>query len=181
LHAQRLAPDAADGPPQTFTFHPDDPVPTVGGRGIDPVVPTAGPFDQRDVEARDDVLVYTSDPLPKKTTIMGLVTASLLISAETPGVDVTVKLCVVDQHGRSINIVDSIRREQCVPGRKQRVDLDIGSTAVAVPEGARLRVQVGGSNFPRFDRNPSVVENGPAEISIYSDAESPSWIELPAV
>jgi len=187
LHAQERAngPDGrgrlllrpADGAARRFTFDPSVPVPTVGGRGIDPVVPTAGPRDQRHVEARSDVLVYTSDPLPERITIMGLVTASLLVATDTAGADVTVKLCVVDAAGRSIDIVDSIRRQRYEPGRVQRVDLEVGSTAVAVPEGARLRVQVSGSNYPRFDPNPL----GAAEISVHSDTASASWIELPVV
>lgn len=178
----RLLRRVADGVAQMFTFDPDDPVPTVGGRGIDPVVPSAGPLDQRAVEARDDVLVYTSDPLPKTATIMGRVTASFVIYADRDSADVTAKLCVVDPHGRSINVVDSIRREQFVPGRRQRIDLDLGTTAVAVSEGACLRVQVSGSNFPRFDRNPLVAAtNGVAKISVHSDVTSPSWIQLPIV
>lgn len=180
LHGHgRLLARPADGPVQTFTFDADAPVPTVGGRGIDPVMPTAGPHDQRAVEARSDVLVYTSEPLPERTTIMGRVTASLLAGVDADGADVTVKLCVVDAQGRSINVVDSIRRERYVPGRPQRVDVDLGSTAIAVPEGSRLRVQVSGSNFPRFDRNPSIA--GRATISVHSTEASASWIELPVL
>lgn len=89
---------------------------------------------------------------------------------------------MVDPGGRSINLVDSIRRERYVPGRVQRVDFEVGSTAVAVSEGARLRVQVSGSNFPRFDRNPSVTDSGgSAEVSVHSDKVSASWIELPVL
>ncbi|MGH3049511.1 MAG: CocE/NonD family hydrolase [Gaiellaceae bacterium] len=176
----RLLPRASNAEVQTFTSDPGDPVPTVGGRGIDPVVQTAGPRDQREIEARGDVLVYTSDPLPRGFTIIGLVTASLQVSADTAGADVTVKLCVVEPDELSINVVDSIRREPYVPARVQRVDLDVGTTALAVPAGARLRVQVSGSNFPRFDRNPSISDSGSvAEISIHSDKAHPSWIELP--
>lgn len=173
----RLLPRASDAAVQTFTVDPDDPVPTVGGRGLDPAVPTAGPMDQREVESRGDVLVYTSDPLPDGATIMGRVTASLHASASTPGADVTVKLCLVEPGGRSINVVDSIRRERYVPGRPRRVDLAVGSTAIAVPRGARLRVQVSGSNFPRFDLNPSIA--GRTEIRIHADEALPSWIEIP--
>jgi putative CocE/NonD family hydrolase len=176
----RLLPRAADTAVQTFRFDPNDPVPTVGGRGIDPVVATAGPRDQREVEARNDVLVYTSEPLPQGLTIIGLVSASLQVGADSGGADLTVKLCVVEPGGRSLNVVDSIRRERSLPAGIQRVDLELGTTAIAVPEGARLRVQVSGSNFPRFDRNPSIVESGgAAEISIHSDKAHPSWIELP--
>jgi putative CocE/NonD family hydrolase len=175
----RLLPRAADGAVQTFTFDPGDPVPTVGGRGIDPVVPTAGPMDQREVEERGDVLVYTSDPLPEGLTIVGLVTASLEVSADAPGADVAVKLCLVEPDGRSLNLVDSIRRDAYVPGRPRRVELDVGTTAVAVPAGGRLRVQVSGSNFPRFDRNPSIVAAAVAELFLHSDATRPSWIEVP--
>ena len=176
----RLLPRAAGGIVQTFTFDPDDPAPTVGGRGIDPVVPTAGPRDQREVEARADVLVYTSDPLPEGLEIVGLVTASLELSIDTTGADVAVKLCLVEPGRRSINLVDSIRRDAYVPGRPQRVGLDLGTTAVAVPAGARLRVQVSGSNFPRFDRNPWIAAAGvAAELSLHSDATRPSWIEIP--
>jgi putative CocE/NonD family hydrolase len=176
----RLLRQPAEGAVQRLTFDPDDPVPTVGGRGIDPVLPTAGPVDQQAVESRDDVLVYTSDPFPQNVTILGIVTASLRVSAAAASADVAVKLCLVEPRGRSINIVDSIHRDGYEPGRAQRVELALGTTAVEVPRGARLRVQVSGSNFPRFDRNPALVANGVvAELFVHSDATHPSWIEIP--
>jgi putative CocE/NonD family hydrolase len=176
----RLVPEPLQGQAQTFSVDPSNPVPTVGGRGIDPVFPTAGPRDQREVEERDDVLVYTSDPFPRGLTVVGRVDAELQVSTDGPGADVTVKLCLVEPDGRSINVVDSIHRRNYVPGEPQRVAFPVGSTAIAIPAGARLRVQVSGSSFPRFDRNPSLARDGRvAKVSVHSSPDLASWIELP--
>jgi putative CocE/NonD family hydrolase len=180
LDSGRLVPQPLHGPAQSFTVDPSDPVPSVGGRGIDPVVPTAGPRDQRDVEGRDDVLVYTSDPFPQGLTVMGPIGAELHVSTNVESVDVAVKVCLVEMDGRSINVVDSIRRQGYVPGEPQRVAFPVGSTAIAIPAGARVRVQVSGSNFPRFDRNPSLALAGRvADVSVHSTPALASWIDLP--
>jgi putative CocE/NonD family hydrolase len=69
-----------------------------------------------------------------------------------------VKLCDVDPDGRSLNVVDSVRRTAAEPGVPVDVEVDMGSTAWRFPSGHRIRLHVCGSNFPRFDANPSTGE-----------------------
>lgn len=145
-----------------FRYDPHDPVPTRGGRTLHALHPLAGPVDQRPVEARDDVLVYTSDPLPDDLVIAGPVTATVVFETDGRSADVTVKLVDVHPDGRAINVLDSIRRERFDAGCPRRVEVHVGSVAARLRAGHRIRLEVSSSNFPRFDRNPST-GRAPAE------------------
>jgi putative CocE/NonD family hydrolase len=133
---------------------PDDPVPTRGGRGLGPFLPAAGPVDQRPIESRRDVAVFTGEPLNEPLTVIGMVRAQVSVASTAPSVDVAVKLCDVEPDGRSLNVVDSVSRLHVSPGESVLVDVAVGSTAYRFRPGHRLRVIVSGSNFPRFDLNP---------------------------
>jgi len=143
----------------SFVYDPRDPVPTRGGRTLGPFLPFPGPVDQRPVEARDDVLVYTSALLDRSITIVGDVTATIRFASSAPSADVTVKLVDVHPDGRAMNVVDSVRRQSFTPGRPRNVTVVVGSTAIEFPKGHRIRVEVSSSNFPRLDRNPSRAEH----------------------
>jgi len=143
---------------EVLDHDPTDPVPTRGGRVLGPFLPMPGPVDQRSVEERPDVLVWTSAPLEDDVVVIGLVTARIRVESNGRSVDVAVKLCDVHPDERSINIVDSIRRLDVVPGQPVDADVAVGSTAWRFPQGHRIRVEVAGSNFPRFDVNPSTGE-----------------------
>jgi putative CocE/NonD family hydrolase len=171
-----------------YRYDPSDPVPSRGGRGAGPHLPPPGPCDQRPVEERADVLVYTSDRLPRALTVMGEVTASICFASSAMSADVTVKLVEVHADGRAINLVDSVRRTALVPGEPARVEVAVGSTAIVVAAGHRLRVEVSSSNFPRLDRNPSTGEPAatatvlrPASQTVLHGGDHPSWVELPIV
>jgi putative CocE/NonD family hydrolase len=157
LHLDRDAlhetPPAAAGEVE-LNHDPHDPVPTWGGRVLGPFLPMPGPVDQRTVEARDDVLVFTSDLFEAPVAVLGMVTARVRATSTARSMDVVVKLCDVHPDGRSINIVDSVRRVDLQPGEWVDVEVDVGSTAYCVRPGHRLRLHVAGSNFPRFDVNP---------------------------
>ena len=100
----------ADQPADTFVYDPRDPVPTRGGRLLGVGGAAAGAFDQRDVETRDDVLVYTTPPLDSPLEITGPVTVELWASTSAPDTDFTAKLVEVHADGRVINLCDGIVR-----------------------------------------------------------------------
>ena len=148
-------------PADAFIYDPADPVPTAGGPllGAD-----LGPKLQGPVEARRDVLVYSTAPLASALTVMGPVRVVLFAASDAPDTDFTAKLCNVFPDGRSVNITNGIirarfrggdltRPELIAPGQSYRYEIDLWHTAYVFLPGHRVRVQVSSSNFPRFDRN----------------------------
>lgn len=168
-----LATSAPERGCDSWLHDPRNPVPNRGGRTLQPVLPPAGPMDQRPVEERDDVLVYTSQPLRRGLRVIGNIVADLTVASTGDRADVTVKLCDVHPDGRSINIVDSIRRSDFTPGRPRRIRVDVGSTAHRFNRGHRIRVEVASSNFPRFACLPE------ARQTILYGTARPSLITLP--
>ncbi|HZC28067.1 MAG TPA: CocE/NonD family hydrolase [Actinopolymorphaceae bacterium] len=134
-----------------YHHDPADPVPTRGGRTLHPVPPDPGPLDQRAVEQRPDVLVYTSAPLDRDVTIIGTVRARLTFASTADRADVAVKLVDVHPDGRAMLVVDSIQRAATTPGTPQEVGVDVGSTALVFAAGHRIRIEIASSNYPRFD------------------------------
>lgn len=134
-----------------YRHDPSDPVPTRGGRNLLGGLPPAGPVDQRPVEARDDVLVYTSEPLRTSITAIGVVRAQLRFASSAPRADVTVKLVDVHPDGRAFNVVDSVQRVELTPGRARRVEVVLGSTAMTFARGHRIRIEIASSNWPHLD------------------------------
>jgi putative CocE/NonD family hydrolase len=171
-----------------YTYDPADPVITRGGNLVMASDFPAGPFDQRDTEARNDVLVFTTEPLEEELEITGRVRAMLFASTDGPSTDWVVRLCEVDTNGVSRNVVDGITRVHTEPGRVDEVEIDLWSTSIVVRTGHRLRVQVTSSNFPRWDRNLNtgepVTEGTTMRVSqqrISHDRNRPSRIILPIV
>ena len=172
----------------TYTYDPANPVITRGGNLVMATEFPAGPFDQRDTEARDDVLVFTTEALDADLEITGRVRATLLASTDGSSTDWVVRLCEVDEKGVSRNIVDGITRVQTEPGRVEEVDIDLWSTSIVIRAGHRLRAHVTSSNFPRWDRNLNtgepVTEGSAMRVAqqrIYHDRSHPSRIILPIV
>ncbi|MFB4304210.1 CocE/NonD family hydrolase [Actinomadura sp. NTSP31] len=165
----------ADASPSRFVHAPDAPVPTHGGNLLlnDPV--NVGPRDQRAVEARPDVLVFTTPVLDRDVEVTGPVRAVLHAATSAPGADWTAKLVDVWPDGRAMNVLDGIVRS---PAGATRHEIDLAATSQTFRAGHRIRVQVASSNFPRFDRHPSMVR---AEQTVFHDAGRPSWIELPVM
>ncbi len=155
-----LVPGAADDVDLTFTYDPNHPVPTVGGRNL--LLP-AGPMDQREVEARDDVLVFTSDEREAPLAIAGDIIARLTVSSTAPDTDFTAKLCDVYPDGRSMLLVDGVRRmrfrdgqlreELMTPGERYEAMIDLGPVAVVIAPGHRLRLSISSSNSPKYQPN----------------------------
>lgn len=159
-----------------FLHDPDRPVPTRGGRILGPFYPMAGPVTQWDIEARDDVLVYTSDALDHDLVVVGPVTADITFQTSAASADIVVKLCDLYPDGRSYNVLDSIRRVTAKPGEPQSVSVAVGSVAQRFRAGHCLRVQIASSNFPRFDGNPA---GGAALQQVHWGGPEPSRIHLP--
>lgn len=171
-----------------YHYDPADPVMTRGGTLVmSPEFP-AGAFDQAAVEQRDDVLVYTSQPLPSDLEVTGRVRVRLWAATDGPGTDWVVRLCDVDEEGVSRNVTDGILRVVDAPGEAAEHDIDLWSTSIVFLTGHRIRVQVTSSNFPRWDRNTNTGERPDvattlrvAHQTIFHDAFRASRIILPVV
>jgi putative CocE/NonD family hydrolase len=156
---------APAGPPDTYTYDPGNPVPTVGGDICCSPRPDVGdgPRDQREVESRQDVLVYSTPPLEQGVEITGPVEARLFVSSEAKDTDFTAKLVDVYPDGRAFNIREGIQRMRYREGDEKQVwmkpgdvyEITVGlmATSIYLPAGHRIRLEVSSSNFPRFDRN----------------------------
>ena len=146
-----------------YLYDPENPVPTKGGCTLMPGAQSKGPQDQRTIEERDDVLVYTSEPLAEPLEVTGPVEAILHAVTDGRDTDFTAKLVAVAPDGGAINLCDGIiraryrnslsRAELLDPGRVYEYRIQLGSTSYAFAPGFRIRLEISSSNFPRFDRN----------------------------
>lgn len=183
--------------PLTYSYNPNNPVPTKGGTNLYPLAPTyAGPYDQRPIENRADVLLYTSDVLTEPYEATGRIKAKLYVSSNCPDTDFTVKLTDVYPDGRSMLICDGILRmrnrngcdhwEFMTPGEIYEVNVDLWSTSYIWDTGHRIRIAVSSSNYPRYLANPNTMDGiyqntgtTIAQNTLYIDATHPSCIYLP--
>jgi predicted acyl esterase len=177
----------------SYKFDPADPVPTVGGAELGLNI---GPRDQRSVESRPDVLLFTSDVLEAPLEVTGRIRARLLVSSDCPDTDFTVKLTDVYPDGRSLLVTDGILRARfresfekeklLEPGAVVETSVDLWSTSLVFNKGHRIRVAVSSSNAPRFDPNPNTghafradQEQRVATNTLYISEKYPSQIILP--
>jgi putative CocE/NonD family hydrolase len=151
--------------PDSFTYDPMNPVPSYGGN----VCCTgnavqAGAFDQRKMETRNDILVYTSEPFKEGVELSGPIVPTLYVSSDAKDTDFTVKVIDVEPDGRAYNLDESIQRMRyrdgydkplvwMEKGKVYKVTLQPLNTSNYFAPGHRLRIEVSSSNFPRFDRN----------------------------
>lgn len=154
----RLVPTPPTGPvPATrFRYDPTDPTPSLGGPLL--VSQRAGAYDNRPLEARPDVLTFTSSPLEEALELLGPVQAEIRIRSEPPHFDVFVRLCEVHRDGRSENLCDGLVRVGPETG-VVTVPVPLWPVARRIPAGHRLRVQVSGGAHPRYARNPGTGES----------------------
>jgi putative CocE/NonD family hydrolase len=182
--------------PDQFTYDPNDPVPTVGGNNL--VGASAGPYDQSKVEARKDVLVYSTAPMETYLEVTGPITLSLWAASSAPDTDFTAKLVDVTPEGKAYNLCDGVLRARyrkdrakpvlLEPGQAEHFDIDLWVTSNVFLKGHCIRIEVSSSNFPRFDRNPNTghefgadTELSSATQTIYHDHEHPSHLVLPVI
>ena len=169
-------------------YDPYDPTPAVGG----PILSgRSGPRDQTELEARDDVVVFTGPVLRRDLVALGPVRATVHVRAEVEHLDVFVRVCDVDEAGRSVNVTDGIRRiTPTDPGPAAdgsvAVAIDLWPVGHRFAAGHRLRVQVSGGAHPRFARHPGTgAALGEADVlvprerEILHDAAHPSHVVLP--
>jgi putative CocE/NonD family hydrolase len=182
----------------TFDYDPADPVPTLGGNICCGPVPS-GPRDQRPVEARRDVLVYTSPTLKEAVEVTGPIKMKLFAATTAPDTDWTAKLVDVHPDGYAQNIQDGILRaryrrgkeqpaELLTPGRVYEYDIDLWASSNTFLPGHRIRVEIASSNFPRFDRNLNTGEDPAtgtrmqrATQTVHHSSKYPSHIVLPII
>jgi len=179
----------------TYAYTPSNPVPTRGGGNL--LIP-AGPYDQRLVENRSDVLVFTSPVLQHPYEATGAIKARLFVSSNCPDTDITVKLTDVYPDGRSMLITDGILRmryrngcdhwEFMEPGTIYQVDVDLWSTSYVWNTGHQIRVAISSSNYPRCLNNPNTADGiyqnttfAVAQNSIYVDSVHTSCLLLPEI
>lgn len=178
--------------PDRYRYDPADPTPAVGGNSLGSNK-RMGPKDNRSLEARPDVLVYTSAALEQDIEVIGPVTADLYVRSSLEHTDFFARLCVVEESGKSLNLCDGILR--LVPGSvtpepdgSLHIRIEVWPTAYHFRKGQRIRVQVSSGAHPRFARNLGSGEplaTGTklcvADQTIYHDPEHPSAILLPVL
>ena len=183
----------------SFVYDPMNPVPTIGGGDCcngGTVIP--GAFDQRPIEARADVLVYTSEPLEEALEVSGFIDAVLSVSSSARDTDFTVKLVDVLPDGTAYIVDDTILRARYRNGYDQEVFMQDGriyeldftpmTTSIEFQEGHRIRVEVSSSSFPKYGRNlntggdiVSESEGVIARNTVHHAPDALSYLVLPVV
>ena len=188
-----------DEPPDAYVYNPDFPTPTRGGCNCcNPEIVDWGAFDQRPVEFRNDVLVYTSEPLEEDLEVTGPVVAKIYASTDARDTDFTAKLVDVHPDGYAVNLCDGIIRGRyrestsaqrlLEPGTVYEFTIDLWPTSNVFLKGHRIRVDIASANFPRFDRNPNTgsrfgedAETRVAHQRVLHDGPHASHILLPVI
>jgi putative CocE/NonD family hydrolase len=180
----------ADAPPDPYRYNPVDPTPAVGGNSLGIYM---GHKDNRALEARADVLVYTSAVIQEDVEVIGAVPVELYVRSTLEYTDFFVRLCVVESSGKSVNLCDGIIRltPRCESATPQPdgslcVKFDLWPTANRFKRGQRIRLQVSSGAHPRFPRNPGSGEPVGSEYTlklaeqlVYHDSLHPSSVTLP--
>jgi uncharacterized protein len=173
----------AESDPDRYRYDPADPTPAVGG--VRMVPRGAGRANNTRLEARPDVLTYTTTPLDHDVEVIGEVSAEIWFRSSLPYADVFVRLCDVDPSGRSWNVCDGLTS---LTGANEITCamVRLWPTAYRFKHGHRIRVQVSSGAFPRYARNPGTGEPHPAgtrllaaDQQVYHDPARPSAIILP--
>ena len=166
-----------DEPADVYLYNPLDPAPTIGG-GLCcyPGALQGGAWDQREVQTRADVLIYSTEPLEQDLEVTGPVRLVLYASSSAPDTDFTAKLVDVNPCGFARNLTDGIIRarfresfaheKMLAPGETTEFTIDMWSTSNLFQKGHRIRLEISSSNFPRFDRNPNTGH------PLFADAET---------
>lgn len=185
--------------PDRFAYDPMNPVPSYGGN----VCCTGnavrgGAFDQRVMETRNDILVYTTEPLEEGVEVTGFIESTLYVSSDVKDTDFTIKLIDVYPDGKAYNLDETIQRARyregydkevfMKEGEVYKIDLTPMSTSNYFEKGHRIRIEISSSNFPRFARNLNTGGNNYDETEgvvannvIHHSADYPSQIQLPII
>lgn len=185
--------------PDSFTYDPMNPVPSHGGN----VCCTGnavhgGAFDQQEMETREDILVYSTEPLEEGIEVSGFIEATLYVSSDVKDTDFTIKLIDVYPDGTAYNLDETIQRVRyregydkevfMEEGKVYKVDLTPLSTSNYFKKGHRIRIEISSSNFPRFARNLNTGGNNYdekegviAHNKVHHSKQFPSQVSLPIV
>jgi hypothetical protein len=179
-----------DDPPDIFVSNPASPVPTRGGA----MLGGSGTVPQNDVERRSDVLVYSTPPLAEDVEVTGPLSVVLYVAVSSPSADFTAKLVDVHADGVAYNVSDGIVRRSYRPeaapavAEPTEITITLWPTSMVFRRGHRIRLEVAGSNFPRFDRNPNTNEPSAtarmvasATEAVHHGRQAPSRIMLPVI
>ncbi|HSI69030.1 MAG TPA: CocE/NonD family hydrolase, partial [Gillisia sp.] len=183
----------------SFTYDPKDPVPSLGGN----VCCTGnavqgGAYDQQEQEKREDILVYTTEPLKEGVEISGFIETTLYVSSDARDTDFTVKLVDVHPDGKAFNLDETIQRVRYREGYDKEVFMEEGevyelkltpmSTSNFFKKGHSIRIEISSSNFPRFARNLNTggdnydeTEGVIANNKVHHSGKHASFIKLPIV
>ena len=181
-----------------YRYDPRDPVPSLGGANCCGVATSSGVRDQRPIEHRSDVLVYTTESLTEDLEVIGPVKLVLHAASSAVDTDFVAKLIDVYPDGRAINVAEGILRaryrnslsqpEMMEQGEIYKMEVDLIGTANLFREGHRVRVHVTSSHFPQFTRNLNTGEPfgtsdvmTVAEQTIHHSADRPSHVMLPII
>ena len=195
-----LMPPAKNERVDSYSYDPANPVPTLGGNDCcRETIVTQGPYDQRPVERRDDVLVYTGEALQEPLTVAGPLSVELWAASSAVNTDFTAKLVDVYPDARAINLSEGILRaplrngferwEELTPGEPVKLTINLRPTANVFLPGHRVRLEISSSNFPRYDRNLNTPGAGIADKTemkiadqqVFHDPKRPSKILLPVL
>ncbi|MEK7407940.1 MAG: CocE/NonD family hydrolase, partial [Acidobacteriota bacterium] len=186
---------AAEEPPDRYTYDPAQPTPFI----TEPTfAQLGGPDDYRPVERRDDVLVYTSEPVTEDTEVCGPVKVQLHAASSARDTDFMAKLLDVWPNGFAQRLTDGMVRARfregmerpslIEPGRIYAYNIDAWNTCQVFLKGHRIRLEIASSAFPKYDRNPNTGEDlgkttrmQTAGQTVYHDAGRPSHVVLPVV
>jgi putative CocE/NonD family hydrolase len=197
---------AAGDEPARYDYDPDDPVPTVGGSILMADIHRPGPRDQREIEGRPDVLLYTSPVLESPHRVLGSVYVTLFAASSAPDTDFVARLVDVYPDGRAICVADGILRASAresypapgvvrpvapspiEPGAVYEYVIDLWAAGITFLPGHRMRVEITSSSHPRWERNlntgESAIRSARTEVArqrIFHDAGRPSRITLTVV
>jgi putative CocE/NonD family hydrolase len=150
--------------------------------------PGAGVARQDGVEARSDVLVYSTESLAEDLEVTGPVRLIVHVATTAVATDVTGKLVDVDEGGVAVNVCDGILRRPYQPGRADEITVELWPTSMVFRKGHRVRLEVSSSNHPRFDRHPNTgrpvateTTSVTATQTIFHNAAQPSRLILPVI
>jgi hypothetical protein len=202
----RREPGRAGDDPARYDYDPDDPVPTVGGSILMADIHRPGPRDQRGIEERPDVLLYTSQVLESPYTVLGSVYVTLFAASSAPDTDFVARLVDIYPDGLAICVTDGILRASAresyqapgvvrpvapspiEPGEVYEYVIDLWATGITFLQGHRIRVEVTSSSHPRWERNLNTGEGAfgssrteVAHQTVFQDAGRPSRITLNVV
>ncbi|OIK15896.1 hypothetical protein BIV60_07160 [Bacillus sp. MUM 116] len=181
----------------TFIYDPKNPVPTKGGSTLFAGPLTMGPFDQREIEERDDVLVYSTEPLTEAVEVTGPVKVKLWSSTDAQDTDFTAKLVDTAPDGKAIILTEGIVNakyrngfypEKELTGEVEEYEIDLWATSNVFLPGHRITLEISSSSFPHYLPNPntgkSLIENNEmmkAKQTIFHSEKYPSHLILPII